>query len=1562
MKIHRLQRLNRFVIIGLLTAFVATVAEASFTPPSPVTFNAAAYASRASRANATGISSLAAYVSPAACPVKANLFSQDVEYSVPLLSLAGRAGLSLNLTLNYNSKVWIKSASTIYFDGEQSWPAPGWRLGFGRIDGVFSGPDSYNHYYYVAPDGGVHDLRYNGSDSLYESIDSTFMDFNDSTGVLRMKDGTQITFALQGGSGGYVLPTQVKDRNGNYITVNYSGTGQQISSIVDTVGRTVSFSYNTDGTLASISKSGFGGASRSWTFGYTSLTLSYSFASSLTVTAPTSVKVLSSITFPNSTTQTYSYNGYGQLTEVDVKSTSSTVRGKILAAWDSAPGGGWTTSPTPASIGNNDGTTTNTWSLSFGAYTTTVTDPNSTATTTTFVNDSGNWDDGLPSQQQIGSTALKTTANTWGDDSSSLNPRLTQVLITLNDTNQESEIQTDYTTYNNPSEIREYNYGSGGPGTLIRSTDYTYVNSSNYTSTHILNLRATAIVYNGSSSSGTPASNVSYGYDGYSLTSATGASNHDDTNYGTGFAYRGLVTSISQYADPVTPANLVTHTEHYDMLGNLLNASADCCVHQQINFSSTTQYSQPDSVVSGYSGTTTTTSATYDAYTGLVATSTDPNSQTTSYSYDVMDRLSSTTRPDSTMISTSYDDSSSNPGTTMTTPITSTTSAKNTTTFDGLGRPIRATMLDASNTVYSKVDTQYDGLGQTTQTSLPYTGSSASYWTQNSYSATGQLTQMIPADGSSSSNNVAFSFSGNSYTSTDPTGKQSKTLTDPIGRTIETDMPDPSSGNSLTNSTSTTYDALNNVTQTSQGSQTRSFVFDGFGRMTSSTTPEAGAVSFQYSPYGKVTQRTDARGVVTSYSYDNLNRLTQISYDVSGATGVPATPTVSYTYGTSSSSYNNGRLIQMSDGLGTESYTYDQLGRVTQVQKVVDNVKYTTNYSYNLASQIVTMTYPSGRVVKNYYDGIGRTTGVQNNSNSAYYASGIGYDTANDVTGFTYGNGVVASYGYTSQRLLLSSISYMEGSTTLLGLAYGYTQSGGNDAEITSITDSSPSASGRSASYTYNADGALTAASTTGSGGYPAWGLSWTYDRYGNRTAQVVTAGSAYSSSPIVSTSTNHITSVGGHSYTYDASGNLTQDDLFKYKLDGENRMVEVDYISGTLLATYAYDGNSNRTVKVVDGGRTFYLYGAGSKVISVFDDAASNTYTSGTTPGSAVDDYYATLLYQHKDQLTTRLTTDNSGVLASYQGHFPFGEGWYEGGTADPSLQQRFATFMKDYETDSAQLHYAMSEFYSARNGQLQTLVPGRPGVTATSNPYSNIDPVDTSLNNSGNPPTNLPQFAVMTDGGGPLGNGCTISIGCGPGFGNVSLGNSDQFAAYTNGLQGLLTMITPSNMPVDKNGNIVDPTPKQFTDMANTIMAFEDPGSFLNNINYLPQLPASVSENDVSAEQIKKDLIKYINDLEAWAAALQAWEDGVFQKSPQGPLNPASPTSSTATCNLQTQAGTNCSYRCAGNRLFGSFASTVAAIDSTCQLSNTGQCPAQIVIKGLDVSTAKVAACTIF
>jgi YD repeat-containing protein len=309
-------------------------------------------------------------------------------------------------------------------------------------------------------------------------------------------------------------------------------------------------------------------------------------------------------------------------------------------------------------------------------------------------------------------------------------------------------------------------------------------------------------------------------------------------------------------------------------------------------------------------------------------------------------------------------------------------------------------------------------------------------------------------------------------------------------------------------------DALTGVTQ---GSQTRTYGYDKLGRLTSVATPEAAGVStgYQYNDFNLITQRTDARGVITTYGYDTLNRLHTVSYNV-GTTGVPATASLTYTYGTSSAQNNNGRLISMTDGVGSENYSYDILGRMTQLQKVISGTTYTTGYGYNLASELTSITYPSGRVVQQSYDAIGRLCAIAATTSACTsyttpYATGFGYNTAFETTGFNYGNGVTASFGYSADRLQLTSLSYVKGTTTLFSLSYGYAQPGGNNGQIASISDSVDN--GRSAAYTYDPLSRLSTAVTTGSTGYPKWGLSFTYDRYGNRTAQTVTAGTAPSSS-----------------------------------------------------------------------------------------------------------------------------------------------------------------------------------------------------------------------------------------------------------------------------------------------------------------------------------------------------------------------------------------------------------------------------------------------------------------
>ena len=54
---------------------------------------------------------------------------------------------------------------------------------------------------------------------------------------------------------------------------------------------------------------------------------------------------------------------------------------------------------------------------------------------------------------------------------------------------------------------------------------------------------------------------------------------------------------------------------------------------------------------------------------------------------------------------------------------------------------------------------------------------------------------------------------------------------------------------------------------------------------------------------------------------------------------------------------------------------YDQLGRVKQTKQTSaggDASGYTTKYGYNLANEMISETYPSGKEMRTSYDGAGR--------------------------------------------------------------------------------------------------------------------------------------------------------------------------------------------------------------------------------------------------------------------------------------------------------------------------------------------------------------------------------------------------------------------------------------------------------------------------------------------------------------------------------------------------------------------------------------------------------------
>ncbi len=149
-------------------------------------------------------------------------------------------------------------------------------------------------------------------------------------------------------------------------------------------------------------------------------------------------------------------------------------------------------------------------------------------------------------------------------------------------------------------------------------------------------------------------------------------------------------------------------------------------------------------------------------------------------------------------------------------------------------------------------------------------------------------------------------------------------------------------------------------------------------------------------------------------------------------------------------------------------------------------------------------------------------------------------------------------------------------------------------------------------------------------------------------------------------------------------------------------------------------DANGLRVIKVLAQAPTytrFYSLYDGTELISEFADYSTTTYTSGTTPAQAPADSVSLMLYQFSDHLTTRMSADNFASNASFEGHYPFGETWYDTGMAYPSITKKFTSYNKDTEASSAFLNYAVHRQHSARLGRFHMADPVH---GSTSNPQS--------------------------------------------------------------------------------------------------------------------------------------------------------------------------------------------------------------------------------------------------
>ncbi len=319
----------------------------------------------------------------------------------------------------------------------------------------------------------------------------------------------------------------------------------------------------------------------------------------------------------------------------------------------------------------------------------------------------------------------------------------------------------------------------------------------------------------------------------------------------------------------------------------------------------------------------------------------------------------------------------------------------------------------------------------------------------------------------------------------------------------------------------------------------------------------------------------------------------------------------------------------------------------------------------------------------------------------------------------TYGNGLVETSTY-NNRLQPTQLRTYNSTTNadVLNLTYGFTNSAGvNNGNVVTFNSTATQIFMRT--YTYDELNRLSTMSSPADAS-GCYGLTWTYDAWGNRLSQNPAGGSGSAcvgSQPTIYTN-NRIIDPG---YVHDTAGNMTHDASHGYTFNAESELTQVD--SGS-TATYVYDAIGQRVRKTASGVTTDYVRDASAHVVA---EIQGSTWTKGYVyVGPLLLSQYdgllgssgATTLFVHTDHLgTTRLLSTSAASVSDSMDYLPYGE-LLSGGS---STTHKFTGKERDAESglDNFEARYFSSSL--GRFGSPDPLLnSGRPDNPQSWNRYT--------------------------------------------------------------------------------------------------------------------------------------------------------------------------------------------------------------------------------------------------
>jgi YD repeat-containing protein len=1005
-----------------------------------------------------------------------NPLSQNFNWNVPLVNLPGRAGLDLNLALSYNSLVWTKAGNYILFDQDNGFPGPGFRLGFPVIQQLhYNSETGKQGYLLISPDGRRTELRRVANSMLFESADSSHVLLDTNEMTLRTADGMQLSYVAVGAQ---FQCTQIKDRNGNFITIEY--VSGRLDKAIDTLGRQIRFNYDGAGLLTSITQTWNQGQPNQTThrwaeFTYADTTIQTNFPN-LTVYGPTNnttIKTLSKVTLADDSHFDFSYTCWGQLWKIAYVAADNANHVLNYRAYN-LPGSPlqassaqtdcprftqrrdwakyWNGDTDGTIAGNEEAVTTfsgpvnDTWTMPGDSQAVSgkradVTLPDGTVNKTYFVDQTGTprWSRGLPALVETssgGAWQLRVKTN-WTQDNTSVNYVLNPRVVETNVYDPSGNRARTEITYQQfllgsnlscwlPYHLLEY---TANATTVLRTTRTNYNMLPEYTDRRILGLASEKLLYEGTAN-GTLVSKTAFFYDESGTIEGSDAPIQHDTSYTSNFVGRANMSSVKRY-NVNNLTQFTTISSKYNTAGAVVSAK-DASDHL-------VQISYADSFSDGNNSRGTLAYPT-------TFTDADGYSSSTKYNFDFA-AITHTRTPQ--------------PNGTTNTP-----GPEQTFTFDSIGRLERVTNL--VNSAYRRFVYVASQLKVEAYTTIQQgLGESVSFRITDGAGRTIAAANDHPGS--------TGGFSGQ------------RIVYDLVGRGIKTSNPTETSANGTPYQWTTAGDdALAGWIYTEQ-------TYDWKGRPLVTTNQDGSTKTIGYANCGcaggQVMTLTD-EGTIDGgvakrrqqkvYS-DVLGRTIKnefLNWDGDGSVYA----TTAYTYN-ARDQVTVTRAYAGSDTSGSyqdTTTTYDGYGRIASQHVPEQDDSAATNWAYNADDTVLSVTDARGAATTYSYNGRHLVTGI------TYSASGAipvplpvtyGYDGAGNRSWMEENNHRRVTYHYDALSMMDWEERQFPGLTGAYRLSYEYNLTG----QVKSVTDPTNSA----INYAYDRAGRITSVTGTpyGTGG-----------------------------------------------------------------------------------------------------------------------------------------------------------------------------------------------------------------------------------------------------------------------------------------------------------------------------------------------------------------------------------------------------------------------------------------------------------------------------------------------